>query len=75
MTYQELVETIKTLPLDQRLSLLEVLTHSLQADMSPTAPRHSTLARARGLLRTDEPTPSDQDLEETYTDYLIDKYA
>lgn len=75
VTYQELVRTIQTLPLSERLSLLEVLTQTLQTDIQVEVGRKSTLARVRGILKVDGPPPSDQDIEDSYTDYLIEKYA
>ena len=75
MTYQELVRTIQILPLAERLSLLEVLAQSLQADMQVEGGRPSSLDRVRGMLKTNGPAPSDQELEEDYTNYLIEKYA
>lgn len=75
VTYQEIVKTIQELPLTERLSLLEMLAQSLQAEMRGKLARRSSLARVRGMLRVDGPLPSDHDLEEEYTDYLIEKYA
>ena len=75
MTYQELVQTIQTLPLAERLSLLEVLAQSLQADIQTENVRTSSLARVRGMLKPDGPAPSDRELKEAYTDHLIEKYA
>ncbi|KAA3657830.1 MAG: hypothetical protein DWQ04_26970 [Chloroflexi bacterium] len=37
MLYQELVLSAKKLPLEQRLSLMEILAQSLRADLSPKA--------------------------------------
>lgn len=37
MTYQEIVTSIKKLPPEQRLSLMELLAQSLRADLSPKA--------------------------------------
>jgi hypothetical protein len=37
MTYQEIVTSIKKLPPEQRLSLMELLAQSLRADLSANA--------------------------------------
>ncbi len=37
MIYQEIVTSIKKLPPEQRLSLMELLAQSLRADLSPKA--------------------------------------
>ena len=75
MTYQELVVTIKNLPLEQRLALIEVVAQSLRADMTVQGERLSSLARVRGMLTGEEEQPSDDELTDDYTDYLIKKYA
>lgn len=75
MTYQELVTTIKKLPPEQRLSLLELLVESLRADIPTQVARPSSLARIRGMLKVNGPIPSDEALAEDYTNYLIEKYA
>jgi hypothetical protein len=76
MTYQEIVKKIQTLPIVERLSLLEILAHSLQTEMQGTnvQSRKSILAEVRGMLQV-EPLPSDEDLKEGYIDYLSEKYA
>ena len=75
VTYQDIVKTIQELPLTERLSLLEMLAQSLQAEIRSKLARQSSLARVRGMLKVDGPLPSDQDLEEEYIEYLIEKYA
>ena len=75
MTYQELVKTIQTLPLTERLSLLEVLAASLQAEMKVEKNRASSISSVLGMLKPNGPTPDDNELEDAYTDYLIEKYA
>lgn len=75
MTYQELVKTIQTLPLEERLSLLEVLTSSLRADFPGKGVRPASLAEVRGMLKVEGPAPTDEEIENGYTDYLIEKYA
>ena len=76
MTYQEIVKKIQTLPVAERLSLLEILAHSLQTviqeDNVPA--RKSILAEVRGMLQVD-PLPTDEELKENYTNYLSEKYA
>lgn len=39
MTFQEIVRSIKKLPPEQRLSLMELLAQSLRADLSSNAER------------------------------------
>ena len=75
VTYQELVKTIQGLPLSERLSLLEVLTHSLQTDIQYVHGQKSSLTRIRGMLKVNGPALTDAEIEDDYTNYLIEKYA
>lgn len=75
VTYQELVTTITKLPVEQRLSLLEVLAQSLRADLPSRTAQTSSLDRVRGILRPNGPPPSDQELADSYTDHLLEKYG
>lgn len=74
MIYQELVTSIKKLPPEQRLSLMEVLAQSLRADLSAQVARSSSLVRVRGMLKGEGKLFTEQELADEYTDYLIEKY-
>jgi hypothetical protein len=75
MTYSEIIQTVKNLPYEQRLSLIETLVQSLRDERIQTAPKTSTLAQIRGILKVDDMSQTDHALEEDYTDYLIEKYS
>ena len=75
MTYQELAKTIQTLSISERLSLLEMLTQSLQADFKEGEQAGSSILNLRGILKNDGPTLSDDEIRESYTNYLIEKYS
>jgi hypothetical protein len=75
MTVQEMMAEIRVLPLEDKLELLEALTHALRDEWPP---RHNTgpsVSRVRGLLKSDEPPPTDAELTDAYTDYLLEKYT
>lgn len=75
MTYQELIQTIPTLSVSERLSLLEMLAQSLQAEMqSGEDGKESSLERVRGMLKPDGLIPSDLELKEAYIEHLIEKH-
>jgi hypothetical protein len=69
----ELVQQIRDLSREDRLSLLRELVKSLEAE-EPKSSRTSSLARVRGLLKTETPPPSDEQVRESYVQYLIEKY-
>lgn len=71
MTYQEIAAQIRRLPLQERLELLGVLTHSLKDEFEWSAPRSSSLERIRGIARPNGETPTDSEISEGYTDYTV----
>ena len=75
MTYQDLLTEINRLPLDERLALLEALTHSLRSEMRPPVRAGSSVRRVRGLLKPAGPMPTDVELKDDYARYLIEKYT
>jgi len=76
MTYREMAVEIERLPLDEQLALLEVLSRSLRKTLTQSNTRKSgkSLKLVRGMLKPDGPMPTDEELKEDYTDYLIRKY-
>lgn len=75
MTFQNLLTEISQLPLDERLALLEVLTHSLRTELRRTPRDGSPVNRVRGLLKPAGPLPTDVERKDDYTRYLIEKYT
>jgi len=77
MTYQELVTEIEKLPLTEQLSLLETLVRFIsRRTVKPNTPE-SSLERVRGLLKPapGKSMPTNAELADDYTDYLLKKYA
>lgn len=75
MTYQDLASQIRRLPLQERLELLDVLTHSLKDELELSAPRKSSLERIRGIAKPNGEAPTDSEIRSDYTDYLARKYS
>ena len=75
MTYKDLVSEIKQLPLNERLLLLEALTRSVRNELAPPTRRGSSVNRVRGMIKPTGPLPSDNELKDAYTRYLIEKYT
>lgn len=66
MTYQELAAQIVQLPIQERLSLLELLSRSLRDDFRLHPSGTSLATRLRGIARTDKPVPADEELTADY---------
>ena len=77
MTYTAIVSEIVRLPLRERLSLIEALTRSVVEEMAASAKRKpgSSLDRMLGILKSDGPMATDEELKEDYINYLVRKYV
>lgn len=78
MIYQELVTEIRDLPLVEQLSLMETLSQFISRRLVKSTPTAaSSLTRVRGMLKpaANAPIPTDTELADDYTDYLMKKYA
>ncbi len=76
MTFREIAAEFKQLPINERLLLLEELTRSLRMELIETGrPRQDSTPKLwRGMLKPAGASPSDQEIEDAYADYLIEKY-
>ncbi len=70
MTAKDLLTEIERLPLDERLYLLEALTHNIRESIQSTS-----LSRVLGMLKGDGEIPTDEQVKQDYLDYLDEKYA
>ena len=70
MIAPNLLETIERLPLEQRLTLLEFISRTARAELADT-----NASRVRGLLATDQLAPSDEEVQNGYTESLDEKYG
>jgi hypothetical protein len=76
MGYLEIAAEVKQLPVDERLLLLEELTRSLRLELvRPGTQLHRGASSLwRGMLKPDGPPPLDQEIKDSYAEYLIEKY-
>ena len=76
MTYREMAVEIERLPLNEQLALLEALTRSLRKVLTQSGTKEpgKSPKLTRGMLKPDGPMPTDEELKQDYTDYLIRKY-
>jgi len=90
LTYDELVLQIRQRPLQEQLSLLEMLAHSVKEELTrketESILEHNSSGRAEvvvapnntelyGLFKAGNGlAPTDEKIREDYTNYLIEKY-
>ncbi len=74
MTVQEIVATIPMLSFDERMTILKALAQSLGNSDVPRNRRSIPSSELRGVLKTDSLAPTDEEVKEAYTEYLMEKY-
>jgi len=74
MLSQELKAQVFKLSPNDRLALISAIIESLQ-DTSVSQPERSgAIRRMRGLLKTDQPAPTDEELETMLEERRLEKY-
>lgn len=87
MTHEELIQEINQLPRDERKALGEAVLRSVKGEQlaSDSGPREQSevsreeklaaFQRLRGMLKTEGPPPTDEELKDDYIKYLAEKYS
>lgn len=89
MTFQELKELSIKLPVSERLALVNLIVQSLQAELIPGPspipgmpdrnPVKLSVSQAvdqmRGLLKTDQPAPTDDEVKTMLEERRIEKFS
>jgi len=78
MEYRKVVSAAKRLPMSEQFQLVEELLRGMRqtATRSPRARRRPTIrfSQLRGVLKPVHPGADDADLEDIYTQHLMEKY-
>ena len=74
MLLQELKEQIFKLPSSDRLALVSAIIESLQNQPTFDVDRSGAIQRMRGLLKTDQPTPTDEQVAVMLEERRVEKY-
>jgi hypothetical protein len=74
MSLQELKEQAFKLSVSDRLALLSAIIDSLQNTLSSQPNRKALIRKMRGLLKTDQPSPTDAQVEEMLQARRVEKY-
>ncbi|BAU15461.1 hypothetical protein LEP3755_60200 [Leptolyngbya sp. NIES-3755] len=75
MLPQELKEQIFKLPPDDRLALVSVIIESLRTSPTSNSERAAAIQRMEGLLATDQPPPTDEEVEAMLEERRLEKYS
>ena len=74
-TIENVLGSIRAWPVDLRLSLVRHILAELETELKPQPKRKKTLNRALGLARTDQPPPTDEEVEQWLDERRTRKYG
>jgi hypothetical protein len=74
MSLHKLKQQARQLYVDERWELINDLIESLQASPSPHPERTSIIKQMKGLLKTDQPAPTDQEVAAMLEERRVEKY-
>ena len=74
MLLQELKEQVFKLPSSDRLALVSAIIESLQNQPVFSADRSGAIRRMRGLLKTDQSSPTDEQVAAMLEHRRVEKY-
>ena len=74
MLLQEVKEQVFKLPPSDRLALVSAIIESLHDQPISKADRSGAIQRMRGLLKTDQPTPTDKKVAAMLEERRVNKY-
>ena len=74
MLLQEVKEHVFKLPPSDRLALVGAIIESLQDRPVARADRSGAIQRMRGLLKTDQPAPTDEEVAAMLEARRVEKY-
>lgn len=74
MSFRELKEQAVRLSVRDRLALVSAIVESLQDVSVSSHERSSAIGRMRGLLKTDQPAPTDEEVAVMLEERRVEKY-
>lgn len=74
MSLQELKDQARQLPMGERLELVHAIIESLQDAPSQQPQRSLLIKQMKGLLKTNEPAPTDEQVKAMLEARRVEKY-
>jgi hypothetical protein len=74
MLSPELKAQVLSLPPDDRLTLIAVIVESLKNRTITQSDRSAAIQQMRGLLKTDQPAPTDEEVAAMLEEWRVEKY-
>ena len=73
--YQAVMDVVRKWPPDKRFALVRDVINSLEPEVGHPQAKRDTLKEALGLLATDQPAPSDDQVQEWLDERRMEKYG
>ncbi len=73
--YRDVLQVVETWSPEWRLALMRDLLNSLESEWKTPRPREKTLSQALGLLATDQPAPTDDQVQAMLDEHRMEKYG
>jgi hypothetical protein len=70
----QLIPTLTEVQLNEILIFAEFLKYKQESLTQPASTSNQSIIQLRGLAKTSETSPSDTELRDEHTNYLIEKY-
>ncbi len=74
-SYDTILQIVTHWPPSQRFDLVQEVLKTLAPAPEATRPRHKSLDKMLGILATDQPAPSDAEVEQWLDEARMEKYG
>ena len=75
INYENVLKTVRQWPAVQQMELVQDVLRTISARIDPPKKRTRTLDQALGLLATDRPAPTDEEVKQWLDEHRMEKYG
>ena len=75
INYRAVIEIIRDWPPASRFSLVQDVLKTLAPEVESSRSKRNTLEKALGLLATNQPAPSDAEVQQWLDEHRMEKYG
>ena len=75
INYRAIIEIIRGWPPASRFSLVQDVLKTLAPEVESSRSKRNTLEKALGLLATNQPAPSDAEVQQWLDEHRMEKYG
>lgn len=75
ISYEGVLKIVSQWPAAQQMALVEDVLRTISPRVKPPRQRQRTIDRALGLLATDQPAPTDEEVRQWLDEHRMEKYG